>query len=103
VFTRDELTVVATEVIRSVSAEIAAAHDAAVSGDLHRLAHAAHAGRNEALMVGARELADAFGQAEIAANAGDAHAAREALVRVESSWSSVRAEVEQLPLQTGFA
>jgi hypothetical protein len=103
VFTREELKVVAAEVIRSVSAGIEAAHVAAASGDMRGLAQAAHAGRNEALMVGARALADDFGQAEIAANAGDARAAREAIARVESSWSTVRPAVEQLPMHVGSA
>jgi len=64
--------------------------------DLEEVTQAAHLGRNDALMFGARELARALGTIEQAARTGNADRARRELPRVGSLWQQTLAAIEQV-------
>jgi hypothetical protein len=56
------------------------------SGDLERTAGAAHACRNDALIVGAKQLLSALAELEEAARGGQAEIARQSLAAVREAW-----------------
>ena len=64
--------------------------------DLGAVADAAHAARNEALMLGARRLLKALEAVELNARDGQSLAAREALAAVNLLWPDVRAALRSV-------
>jgi HPt (histidine-containing phosphotransfer) domain-containing protein len=71
--------------------------DAALAtDDLRAVADAAHAARNEALMLGARRLLKALEAVELSARDGHSQAAREALAVVHVIWPEVRAALQSV-------
>jgi HPt (histidine-containing phosphotransfer) domain-containing protein len=75
-----------TEAIDQIEAGVAA-------GDLDRATRAAHAARNDALMLGARPLLDALTELEAAGRELDQARANEALLRVRDVWPPTRDEL----------
>jgi HPt (histidine-containing phosphotransfer) domain-containing protein len=59
-------------------------------GDLDRAAKAAHACRNDALMLGARELLRDLQDLEQTARAGELVLAQDAMARVHDAWPRTR-------------
>jgi hypothetical protein len=66
------------------------------SGELESAARAAHACRNDALLVDAQELLGALTTLEHAAVKGRRAAARDALARVRAVWPATRAALRRL-------
>jgi ATP-dependent protease HslVU (ClpYQ) ATPase subunit len=64
--------------------------------DLRAVADAAHAARNEALMVGARRLLKALDAVEFNARDRHSQAAREAMAGVHVIWPDVRAALQSV-------
>ncbi|HTX08233.1 MAG TPA: hypothetical protein VME22_06455 [Solirubrobacteraceae bacterium] len=75
-----------TKAIEEVEAGLAA-------GDLARATRAAHAARNDALMLGARPLLEALTELEAAGREFDQARADEALLRVREVWPPTRDEL----------
>jgi HPt (histidine-containing phosphotransfer) domain-containing protein len=63
------------------------------AGDLERATRAAHAARNDALMLGARPLLDALTELEAAGREFDEIRAADALSRVREVWPPTRDEL----------
>jgi HPt (histidine-containing phosphotransfer) domain-containing protein len=71
--------------------------DAALAADdLPAVADAAHAARNDALMLGTRRLLEALEAVELDARDLESQAAREALARVHLIWPEVRAAMQRV-------
>ncbi len=64
--------------------------DAALAGDHRSAAAAAHAARNEALLMGALELCDAFARLEQAARRGDRASVVTAVGEAHAAWPPTR-------------
>jgi HPt (histidine-containing phosphotransfer) domain-containing protein len=80
---------------QSISSAIDDAADALAAGDPAAAAYAAHRCRNDALMVGARQLQDALGELETASRRRELEPAREAIERVREIWPTTRDELTQ--------
>jgi HPt (histidine-containing phosphotransfer) domain-containing protein len=78
-----------TGAIEEVEAALAA-------GELDRATRAAHAARNDALMLGADRLQAALSDFELAARDADAARSREALERVRADWPPTREQLAAL-------
>jgi HPt (histidine-containing phosphotransfer) domain-containing protein len=78
-----------TEAIEAIEGGVAA-------GDLDRVTRAAHAARNDALMLGARPLLEALTELEAASREYDEARAGAALDRVREVWPPTRAELTSL-------
>jgi hypothetical protein len=91
IFSDGELREIANRVIDALAA---LQRQLASAGEPSRVAELAHLALNEALVVGARELADAFGALERAARAG--RSIGEPLRAVENLWPPSRAAIEQI-------
>ncbi len=63
------------------------------AGELESAVQAAHAARNDALMLGADRLQAALSDLELAARDADESRAREALARVQQVWRPTRVEL----------
>jgi HPt (histidine-containing phosphotransfer) domain-containing protein len=81
--------IVAT-MLRSMSSAIEQVESATAAGELDQATRAAHAARNDALMVGARQLQEALTELEAATRSGDADRARDALERIREVWPPTR-------------
>jgi len=68
---------------------------ALASGDLGEAARAAHACRNDGLMVGASELLSALQVVEQAARRGELTSARTALIKLREVWPGTRDALER--------
>ena len=66
---------------------------AMAAGDLDRATQAAHRCRNDALMLGARQLLSALTELEAATRAANEAAAADALARVKEIWPPTRDEL----------
>ncbi len=69
-------------------------------GKLEDAAKAAHACRNDALMLGAKRLLRALGSLEQAARVGDVCGAEQALVAVREAWPPTREELCRIAADT---
>jgi HPt (histidine-containing phosphotransfer) domain-containing protein len=78
---------------QSISSAIDAADMSLAAGDLAGAAFAAHGCRNDALMVGARQLQEALGQLEAASRHQELEPARQAMARVREIWPATREEL----------
>jgi hypothetical protein len=67
------------------------------AGELDPAIQAAHAARNDALMLGAGQLQSALTDFEAAARSADEPGARAALERVEAIWPPTRHELAEAP------
>jgi HPt (histidine-containing phosphotransfer) domain-containing protein len=83
-------------IVQSMSAAIAEVEDALRCGELDRAAKAAHACRNDALMVGAKQLLVALTEIENSARNGQAASAERALLAMRDTWPGTRAELERV-------
>jgi hypothetical protein len=75
-----------TQAIERVEATVEA-------GDIPAAVQAAHAARNDALMLGAEALQSALSDLELAARDADARRTRDALERVRAVWAPTREEL----------
>ena len=76
--------------LRSMTSAIEQLESATAAGELDRAARAAHAARNDALMVGASRLQEALTELEAAARNSDGDGARVALERIREVWPPTR-------------
>jgi HPt (histidine-containing phosphotransfer) domain-containing protein len=87
----------AEAMVASMRASLAAAIElldaAMAAGELDRAIQAAHAARNDALMLGADRLQATLSELEAAARDGDGPRARDALDRVRTVWPPTRDEL----------
>jgi HPt (histidine-containing phosphotransfer) domain-containing protein len=87
----------AETIVRSLLANITAAIErlehAMAAGQLDQAAQAAHAARNDALMLGAAQLKRALDEIELATRDRDEARARAALARVLEVWPPTRDEL----------
>ncbi len=95
-FTDAERQEIAEAMIESVEDLLVRLAAALESGDLGDTAEASHMGLNEAAVVGAVELRDAFAALERASRSGAIEEAREIRTRVELMWPPTRQAVEGL-------
>jgi HPt (histidine-containing phosphotransfer) domain-containing protein len=96
VFNEEELRQIIADVIDAVAAQLKRLDDAFAARDLVNAAQAAHRGRNEALLVGARELCEAFTSVEEAARAGDMSRARDAASAARELWPATRSAIDRV-------
>lgn len=96
VFTAAELRPICLGVIGAVEEQLDVLARAREAQQLAVAAEAAHRARNEALIVGARELRDAFAALESAARAGEPARAHEAEQLVRELWPETRAAIAAL-------
>lgn len=71
------------------------------AGDLGAVALAAHAARNSALMIDARQILGYLEELETSARTGQPEAASAANQRLGASWPAVRRRLEVVAAQTG--
>jgi signal transduction histidine kinase/DNA-binding response OmpR family regulator len=95
-FSAAELRDLLSDALHDLSRNIETMKAAAAAADDAAVASAGHSGRNQALMVGAGELAAAFAAAQSAAENGQADATADAVARVVAQWPHVRVAIEQL-------
>jgi HPt (histidine-containing phosphotransfer) domain-containing protein len=74
---------------------------ALAADELDRATYAAHLCRNDALMVGARDLQRSLADLEAATRAADLDAARRLFARVLELWAPALAELAQLIERSG--
>lgn len=90
VFSRGELAAIGRGAVDAIRAQLATLERATGESDLGVAAEAAHRARNETLLIGARELGEAFQSVEAAARAGRASDAREAAATARELWPATR-------------
>jgi hypothetical protein len=99
VFTAEERREISADAIRAI-AELLDELDAAIaSRQLAVAAEAAHRARNETLLVGARELCDAFTELEHSARHESKARAAQAARRARAVWPQTRAAIAELANQ----
>lgn len=81
--------IVAT-MLRSMTSAIEQVESATAAGELDQATRAAHAARNDALMVGARQLQEALSELEAATRNWDGDRAHVALERIREVWPPTR-------------
>jgi HPt (histidine-containing phosphotransfer) domain-containing protein len=96
VFTEAEVRQIMADVIDAVTAQLEHLHSALPSRDFKSAADAAHRGRNETLLIGARELCDAFTSLEQAARAGDATRAEGAAKIARELWPATQTAITRV-------
>ena len=84
-----------TGMLSSMSTAIDHVGEAMQAGELDRVAKAAHACRNDAMMIGAKQLLVALTDLENAARGGEPASAAKALVTVNEAWLPTRDELER--------
>jgi HPt (histidine-containing phosphotransfer) domain-containing protein len=99
VFTPDELREISADSIRAIDELLAELEQTLAGGQLAAVAEAAHRARNEALLVGARELCDAFVELEHSARREGGARARQAVDRARTVWPQTRAAIAALGAQ----
>jgi HPt (histidine-containing phosphotransfer) domain-containing protein len=90
VFNEAELREIGLRAIRAISEQLLELDRELAREDLRAAGEAAHRARNEALLVGARELAAALGVVEESARAGRGSVASEAAATAQEVWPSTR-------------
>ena len=83
-------------IVRTLTAAIEQLEAAMGSGELERAAKAAHAARNDALMIGAKQLLTSLTDVEIAARDGRSEDASQALSGVRDAWPRTRDELQRI-------
>jgi HPt (histidine-containing phosphotransfer) domain-containing protein len=96
VFTAAELRPICLGVIGAIAEQLEALDRALAAGQLESAAEAAHSARNEALLVGARELSDAFAALESASRAGHSSGAAKAAELAREVWPETRVAIDAL-------
>jgi HPt (histidine-containing phosphotransfer) domain-containing protein len=91
----EPLSEIVAELVQSMDGTIGRAGEAVAARELDEAARAAHRCRNDALIVGARQLLDALARLETAANHWEQEAAEHALDAVREAWPLTRLELEQ--------
>ena len=91
-----ELSELVGGMLASMSEAIEQAERAVSEGELGSAAKAAHACRNDALMLGARRLLVALGALEQTARSGDMGGAEAALVALREIWPTTREQLERI-------
>jgi hypothetical protein len=89
-----ELPQIVATLVEELDTAVADAQSSVGTGDLTAAALAAHAGRNSALMIGARPVLDALEALETRAGRGDVKGAGEALASLRSRWPVLRERLE---------
>jgi HPt (histidine-containing phosphotransfer) domain-containing protein len=82
--------------LQSMTAAIAQVEEAMQAGALDRAAKAAHACRNDALMIGAKELLAALTGLETATREGQEDLAHKHLTALREAWPRTRVELTRL-------
>jgi HPt (histidine-containing phosphotransfer) domain-containing protein len=82
-----------SSMLTSLTAAIEHVEATLAAGALEPAIQAAHAARNDALMLGADALQAALSELELAARDGDATRSREALERVRAVWPPTREQL----------
>jgi hypothetical protein len=93
-FGADELRKIAGGVIASLEQVQLELTEATAVGDLARAAELAHRGRNEALVIGARELGEALEALEWAARRSEPARVGDALRLLRALWGPTRTAIE---------
>lgn len=102
VFTPVELGEIAKGVIEGTAEVLDAIETGIESGDLAAVVQAAHRGRNEALLVGARELDGVFATLEAAARRSELQVMRESIASLRTLWPATRSAIERLPADAKY-
>jgi HPt (histidine-containing phosphotransfer) domain-containing protein len=90
-----ELPEIVASLVGSMSARIAQAEEALADGRIEDLTQAAHACRNDALMVGAQPMLTALNELEEASRADQLEEARAAMQRLREIWPETRDQLQR--------
>lgn len=90
----DARTIVAS-MLTSMTSAIDEVETALAAGHLDRVTQAAHQCRNDALMLGARQLQESLTEIEAATRDHDELRAREALTRLRAVWPTTRQQLAE--------
>ena len=90
----DAATILAS-MLASMTSAIEEVETALTAGDLNRVTQAAHRCRNDALMLGAKELQEALTAIEAATRDHDESRAREALTQLTAAWPATREQLAE--------
>jgi hypothetical protein len=82
--------------VDGLTTAISQVEDALRSGELERAVKAAHAGRNDALMIGAKQLLACLTTIETSAREGHKEPAMEALADLHEIWPPTRDELRRI-------
>jgi HPt (histidine-containing phosphotransfer) domain-containing protein len=96
VFGEAELREIVTEVVTSIAQLIEQSSAAILGDDFTGAAEAAHRGRNEALVIGARDLGKVFEALESAAHDEDRDRVLEGVRQLRAQWPAACAAIERL-------
>lgn len=96
VFTDGELRQITRGAIDSISEQLTRLGEALPAGELRSAAEAAHRGKNETLLVGARELCAAFTELEDRAREGNLQGAERAAGIARGVWPQTRSAIERI-------
>jgi hypothetical protein len=91
---------IVASMLASMTAAIEEVEAALAQGALDRATGPAHACRNDALMLGARQLLDTLNDLEAATRAFDAGAANDALDRLREVWPPTRQQLADIARAT---
>jgi HPt (histidine-containing phosphotransfer) domain-containing protein len=91
-----ELSGIVEALMQSMSTSIEGLEAALADGELEEATRAAHLCRNDALMVGARELQLALAEVESATRGAQLEEARAAFERLEALWLPTREELARV-------
>jgi hypothetical protein len=94
VFSQSELQAIAESAATVIADQLKRLERALARTDLSTAADAAHRARNETLLVGARELTDAFAHLEHAAREGNSTGARAAAHHVHAIWPATHDAID---------
>jgi HPt (histidine-containing phosphotransfer) domain-containing protein len=94
VFSQAELQAIATSAATVITDQLKRLDGALARTDLSTAAEAAHRARNETLLVGARELTDAFADLERAARGGNPTRARAAAQQANAIWPATHEAID---------
>ncbi len=92
----DEAQAMVTSMLASLTTAIERLEAAMAEGELESAIQAAHAARNDALMLGATQLQAALSDLELAARDFDGARAATALERVRAVWPPTRARLAEI-------
>ena len=88
-------------IVQSLTTAISQLEAAMRAGELDGAAKAAHAARNDALMIGAKQLLVSLTQIETCARDGHADPAEHALIGLRDAWPGTRDELQRVALGSG--
>lgn len=95
IFSENELREIGRRATSTIAAQLEAVDQALARQDLAAAGEAAHRARNEALLMGARELAEALGSIEEAVRSERSSQAREAAGQARALWPPTREAIER--------